>query len=166
MKKTHSKPLGFTIFELIIVLAVGSLIIVMVLLAVSAANRSSRDTKRKADALSFSSALEQWAQNHSGNLPTVASGAIVLNSLGALTNAGTFCSENYLPNSCADFKDPTTAPYAFVGQSFVIGGTPTLTCGNGSGGTNGPGVFAITYSSTRDYKIQMCLESGMSTINP
>ena len=167
MKKLQKKSLGFTILEVMIVLAIASLIVVMVLLAVSAANRSSRDTKRRADALQLSQALEEWAQNNSGALPTQTADIAINPLVGTLDPAKPFCDQNFLPNHCNEFKDPSGYPHAFIQHSFEINPSPmpTITCSGA--GASAPGIMLVTYTSARDYKIQMCTESGgVYTLTP
>jgi len=65
---------GFTLIELVIVLAIAALILVGVLLAVQGAQRSRRDTQRKNDAGTIGTYLEQAASNHNGAYPNVAGG--------------------------------------------------------------------------------------------
>lgn len=154
---------GFTIIEVTIVLAVAALIIAMVFLAVQNAQRSSRDTKRKADALALSQAVEQWAQNHSGKLPdnSTISG-------GHLDPGSEFCTANYLPNHCGDFKDPLNqVNYNFHIDSFKEAPLSLSCTGGGtvpSGNT--PATIQVAYNNNRDFTIKMCLESGEYTLNP
>ncbi|MBI2798148.1 type II secretion system protein [Candidatus Saccharibacteria bacterium] len=61
---------GFTLIEIVIVLAIAALILVIVFLAVAGANRAQRDNQRKADAGRVLAAAQQYAGNNSGNNPT------------------------------------------------------------------------------------------------
>lgn len=65
---------GFTIIEVMIVLAIAALILVIVFLAVPALQRSSRNTQRKTDASNELAALSDYVSNNNGQLPTPASG--------------------------------------------------------------------------------------------
>jgi type II secretory pathway pseudopilin PulG len=70
MTKTQNhKTSGFTVVETIIVLAVGSLILLIVLFAIPALQRSSRNNQRRQDAQSILAAVSHWELNHSGNIP-------------------------------------------------------------------------------------------------
>lgn len=91
MKKIRQ---GFTLIELIIVLAIAGLIISLVFIAASAAQRNGRDTTRRADAQKLATAIEQYAANKNGQLPQTEA------ELNTLTSAG------YL--NAAKFKDPST----------------------------------------------------------
>lgn len=64
---------GFTIIEVLIVLAIAATIILIALQAVPALNRNSRNTKRKTDIANLVSAINEYAGNNSGTLPTAAS---------------------------------------------------------------------------------------------
>ncbi|HVS58318.1 MAG TPA: type II secretion system protein [Candidatus Saccharimonadales bacterium] len=66
------KDEGFTIIEVMIVLAIAGLIMLIVFLAVPALQRSSRNTQRKTDANNALSALSDYISNNGGALPTAA----------------------------------------------------------------------------------------------
>lgn len=63
---------GFTIIEVLIVLAIAGLIMLIVFLAVPALQRNSRNTQRKADVSSLIGAIQEWENNNSGAVPTSA----------------------------------------------------------------------------------------------
>lgn len=63
---------GFTLIELIIVLAIGALIIAGVLLAVGGAQRSQRDQARKDTASRVGTAIQSFASNNNGTMPAAA----------------------------------------------------------------------------------------------
>ena len=60
---------GFTIIEVMIVLAIAGLIMLIVFLAVPALQRSARNTSRKEDAGRLASAVSTFVSNANGNLP-------------------------------------------------------------------------------------------------
>jgi prepilin-type N-terminal cleavage/methylation domain-containing protein len=70
MKKTNNK--GFTIIEVMIVLAIAGLILLIVFLAVPALQRNARNTTRKNDIASLGSAITEYVNNQNGTLPTTA----------------------------------------------------------------------------------------------
>ncbi len=74
MLKPLNSVRGFTLIEVVIVLAIAALIIVVVLNAVASAQKSQRDTTRKTEAARISALMEQYAGNNSGNYPAVAVG--------------------------------------------------------------------------------------------
>lgn len=70
MPKTDIKAKkGFTIIEVILVLAIGSLIILMALVALPSLQASQRDTQRKNDYAMLETAITNYASNNRGKLP-------------------------------------------------------------------------------------------------
>ena len=61
---------GFTIIEVLIVLAIAGLIMLIVFLAVPALQRNARNTTRKSDTSSLASAVSEYVNNNDGQLPT------------------------------------------------------------------------------------------------
>lgn len=70
MKNNINK--GFTIVETMIVLAIAGLILLIVLLAVPALQRSSTNTNMKTDASAISAAISDFESNNGGMIPTTA----------------------------------------------------------------------------------------------
>lgn len=68
LKKTKSE--GFTIIEVMIVLAIAGLIILIVLLAVPALQRNGRNTAIKNDASAMAAGVSEFASNNNGATPT------------------------------------------------------------------------------------------------
>lgn len=85
---------GFTIIEVVLVLAVAGLIFLAVFVALPTLQRGQRDEQRRSDAARFVSQLTSYATNNNGSLP-------------ADSNVGTFLS-NYMTSSTEGFKDPQT----------------------------------------------------------
>jgi prepilin-type N-terminal cleavage/methylation domain-containing protein len=69
MKKSPAKKSGFTLIEIVIVLAIAALIIVIVFVAVQGAQRSRRDTASRNVASQVLAALVSCASNNSGQVP-------------------------------------------------------------------------------------------------
>lgn len=65
------KSSGFTIIEVMIVLAIAGLILAIVFLAVPALQRTSRNTQRKNDVSSLLSAVSNYEDNNAGAFPLV-----------------------------------------------------------------------------------------------
>jgi prepilin-type N-terminal cleavage/methylation domain-containing protein len=61
---------GFTIIEVLIVLAIAGLILLIVFLAVPALQRNSRNTQRKSDVSALLGATNEYIANHQGQIPT------------------------------------------------------------------------------------------------
>lgn len=60
---------GFTIIEVVLVLAIAGLIFLMVFVALPALQRSQRDTQRRQDYADLASAISSYMTNNNGNLP-------------------------------------------------------------------------------------------------
>lgn len=89
---------GFTIIEVVLVLAIAGLIFLMVFLALPALQRSQRDTQRKNDASRLRAAITDYTSNNRGALPWTDAGAIA--------NDSAFLTNYVLKGS--SFNDPST----------------------------------------------------------
>lgn len=69
INQTKGQQKGFTIIEVVLVLAIAALIFLMVFIALPALQRGQRDTARKQDANTVITALNTWKGNHRGSLP-------------------------------------------------------------------------------------------------
>lgn len=140
MSNLLKKEKGFTLIEIVLVLAIAGLLLVIVFLAVSGAQKSRRDSQRKNDLSRLSSQIESYASNTNGTYPTT------------LQIAG---FQTYIPTN---FKDPSTgANYTLTGL-----GTPggvLYTIGNGTG------CDGATALSLRKYKVEMTLEQGKACVD-
>ena len=87
---------GFTIIEVVLVLAIAGLIFLMVFLALPALQRSQRDTQRKNDASRLRAAITDYTSNNRGSLP--------FDDQGLKSNFIT----NYVLKGGSTFNDPTT----------------------------------------------------------
>lgn len=103
MKKTRSKE-GFTIIEVVLVLAIAGLIMLMVFVALPALQRSQRDTQRREDMSRLVTAMNNYSSLHAGVAPTIAP-----------SNAdapGDFIT-GYLTANNDTFNDPSGTSYFF-----------------------------------------------------
>ena len=66
---TQTKTKGFTIIEVVLVLAIAALIFLMIFIALPALQKGQRDTGRKQDANAVAAALNSYRSNKSGRLP-------------------------------------------------------------------------------------------------
>ena len=116
-QNTKSKK-GFTIIEVVLVLAIAGLIFLMVFIALPALQRSQRDTQRRDDMARFISQLSQYQANNGGNVPTSKSAftQFIYNYLQVRTTSGTASTAQ------DSFKDPSGANYQ-IGEYY--------TCKNG-----------------------------------
>ncbi len=70
MSKQELKQKGFTIIEVVLVLAIAALIFLMVFIALPALQRNQRDTARKQELQKVVGAITTWEGNHRGANPT------------------------------------------------------------------------------------------------
>ena len=116
MLKNNKK--GFTIIEVVLVLAIAGLIFLMVFIALPALQRGQRNTQRRQDMSRFVSAVTEYAANNGGTLPFTG-------SLGMMGNPSTFDDEStdwvkkyIIAGNDEDFQDPDGLYYAFIKSSF------------------------------------------------
>lgn len=95
---------GFTIIEVVLVLAIAGLIFLLVFLAVPALQRSQRDTQRRSDMGRVVSQLQSSQSNNKGKVP--------INQ----AELNTFKS-GYLTVAGDTFADPTYGDYALTYQA-------------------------------------------------
>jgi prepilin-type N-terminal cleavage/methylation domain-containing protein len=117
LKKSNVK--GFTIIEVMIVLAIAGLILLIVFLAVPALQRSSRNNSRKSSAARIAAAVSDFVSNNNGRPPTTTTDlSTILSSAGTLggeytgfgTNAGAMTSGKIsVQNNVAIAAPPTIA---------------------------------------------------------
>ena len=103
------KEKGFTIIEVVLVLAIAGLIFSMVFIALPALQRSQRDSQRKTDMSRLEVAVVSYTSNNRGALPT---DQISWNSF----------KESYLTTSGDSFIDPSGANTAsdVSADSYVL----------------------------------------------
>lgn len=63
---SNKRSAGFTIIEIVLVLAIASIIFLIIFLVVPAAQRAARDQQRKSDLGQLVAAIEEWRLNHPG----------------------------------------------------------------------------------------------------
>jgi prepilin-type N-terminal cleavage/methylation domain-containing protein len=91
MKKSYKqkRDQGFTIIEVLIVLAIAALILLIVFLAVPALQRNSRNTSRRADVSNMLASINEFVSNNNGAQPTTATWAAPAMVWGAGTTSET-----------------------------------------------------------------------------
>lgn len=153
MKKLNRKSQsGFTIIEVMIVLAIAGLIMLIVFLAVPALQRSSRNNQRRSDASHLMGLINEYASNHNGQPPTCITGATT-NTTGNGSCSGvtttldisseTFSVMKVTSGPIGSYSAISTATASNLDIAYPSNNT---TCGNN---TPGPGggtrSVAITY---------------------
>jgi len=98
MNAQQQKQKGFTIIEVVLVLAIAALIFLMVFIALPALQRSQRDTQRKQDLSRAITAVTNYQSNNRGSLPT--------DWVGFATS--------YLRSNGDSFTDPAGTDYIFT----------------------------------------------------
>lgn len=134
--KTQQK--GFTIIEVVLVLAIAGLIFLMVFIALPALQRSQRDTQRRDDVSRFISQMNSYATNNNGKIPTTAA---------ELTTFKTSYLKWDADANISEFNDPKSGePYTIAvqnnGSRTIADGTidylPGFKC-SGETATSGAG---------------------------
>lgn len=87
MSKQELKQKGFTIIEVVLVLAIAALIFLMVFIALPALQRNQRDTARKQELGKVVSAVTTWQSNHKGASPAANQAADFAKYLDATADA-------------------------------------------------------------------------------
>lgn len=145
---------GFTIIEVILVLAIAALIFLMVFIALPALQKGQRDTQRRQDLAKVLTAVQNFQANSQGTVPS------------ATANNGadlTTLLNNYLKSGNATFKDPNGTDYTLVkgpestdanaqAGNGKIYYTNNAICGNGGSVTQG--------QPNNKVAVQMPLEAG------
>jgi prepilin-type N-terminal cleavage/methylation domain-containing protein len=88
MNAQQTKQKGFTIIEVVLVLAIAGLIFLMVFIALPALQRNQRDTARKNDVSTIASAVTSYSSNNRGAFPTASQLDSYLNDLSDNTDKG------------------------------------------------------------------------------
>lgn len=101
----QNRKSGFTIIEVVLVLAIAGLIFLIVFLAVPALQRSQRDTQRRNDFSRFMAQLQQFQANNNGKVPTQAQVAD--------GSANGFVAK-YLQTGGDQWGDPLNNTYSYV----------------------------------------------------
>jgi prepilin-type N-terminal cleavage/methylation domain-containing protein len=147
---------GFTIIEVLIVLAIAGLIMVVVFLAVPALQRSGRNNGLNTSANNVLSAVGNYASNNGGTLPATA--AIAAVSGGSLTVGSSGNTETVKVDAGVSNYGVNGTPItssAAIGTIQVITGT-TAVCNASNTGLSGTG-------SARSYVVLYTLEGGGGT---
>lgn len=139
------KQRGFTIIEVVLVLAIAGLIFLMVFIALPTLQANQRDGQRRDDLARFKAQITQFSTNNKGSVPAT----------GCTTGASPVQVIDFVTNYMKTFNDPTsgnaygcatTTPA--VGQYYYVVGQKC----NGEAMTSNPG--------SRNYAVQMKLEGS------
>lgn len=131
------KSEGFTIIEVMIVLAIAALILLIVLLAVPALQRNSRNTTLKNDAATVAGGISTYESDNNGTLPTYINGTGTV-SVG--TSATDTNMEKISVNGSTQVSTVGTAP------TSVPAGTIQVMTGVDCNGNSSTRAVAMYYS--------------------
>ena len=99
---------GFTIIEVVLVLAIAGLIFLMVFIALPTLQRNQRDTQRKNDMARLKTAIDSYKSNNRGRMPTTG-------QLSGYSYAASF-AKSYLKTDTEAFNDPSGGAYYLWGE--------------------------------------------------
>ena len=154
------KQQGFTIIEVVLVLAIAGLIFLMVFIALPTLQRNQRDTQRRDDLSRFKAQINQYQANYKGEVPT--SFTVAACPAAATGNPGNVT--DFVARYMQNWNDPTNGnPYACVGTlaAFNSATTPGTWYYQRNGKCSGESIVAA--SGNREYAVIMKLEgSGVS----
>jgi prepilin-type N-terminal cleavage/methylation domain-containing protein len=107
LQQLRKKSQGFTIIEVLIVLAIAGLILLIVFLAVPALQRNSRNNSRKNDVQNVLGGISEHVNNNNGQLP--ATGAPGVTLILANVKVGTYADTDII------YVSNNTTPQAAIG---------------------------------------------------
>lgn len=147
-KSSGESQKGFTIIEVMIVLAIAGLILLIVFLAVPALQRNSRNTQRKNDVQAMLGGISTYFSNNNGAAPT------------SLANVQSEVKTSYYQTADIDFVQGTvTVANAAIGtpdasKMYVRIGAKCNAAGDNVGGTG---------ATTRSVAVVYAIETGSAT---
>lgn len=136
MKKSHLISKGFTLIELMVVVAIIGILMAAGILAFSNAQQNARDARRRADMDAISKAMEQYYQNNSSAYPATAS------SLNTYFPSGAIPAD---PQGSAYNFTATTTQYCSCATLEKTGRGNATALGSGGACTYGSGASANYY---------------------
>ena len=141
MNSTHKdNKKGFTIIEVVLVLAIAGLIFLMVFIALPALQRNQRDTSRKNDVTSVAAAVTSYTGNNRGGFPDTG-------SLG-----------DYVEETSENTTSVIVGP---KGDDSISSADGVITVTQGTEcGESTPASQALSSGTTRQFTVVTKLESG------
>ena len=183
---TTKNKKGFTIIEVVLVLAIAGLIFLMVFIALPALQRSQRNTQREDDLARVLTAVNQYQANNNGKVPFGRGGAEIQNFIVRYIDSqcknGTWNPQNFTftgDSACSnEFKDPQGNVYFMRDLGKVGTGQGAVTAGDISSSIEKEqGFYGVANASCgdegkvvqgtgdRDVAVYMKLEGGAIACN-
>lgn len=119
LQKLKKRNQGFTIIEVLIVLAIAGLILLIVFLAVPALQRNSRNTQIKNAAASILGAVSEFEDNNQGAAPTgvdVSGGTVTLTGASGTSSSSAKIQSGYTVDMGSSMPSDTGALVINVGH--------------------------------------------------
>jgi prepilin-type N-terminal cleavage/methylation domain-containing protein len=187
MYKQIKKEQGFTIIEVLIVLAIAGLILLIVFLAVPALQRNARNQQRKTDAAAILAAVSEFQDNNNGQQPTavnaagtagVDTGNIQLTCAACSPTAGpteakvgiynsttTGTGDGQVQGTIANGSSSAVTDTFGANSDYIqiVTGASCTGTGAGAGGTTKAPTYTTAPGSTRQFVVLYGLETGATT---
>ncbi len=163
-KKLNKK--GFTIIEVVLVLAIAGLIFLMVFVALPNLQRSQRDTQRRDDYAALASNITAYISNNSGKLPTLpSSGSTQFDASVYINSDGKSADGEYYELTIVSYSQfntlfPASATKTLSGTANTTHNQATIPL---KGQTNDTLTFQSSDKSTRVYVVEKADCSGSFT---
>jgi prepilin-type N-terminal cleavage/methylation domain-containing protein len=163
----QKKEKGFTIIEVVLVLAIAGLIFLMVFIALPALQRNQRDSQRKGDLSRLQTALTSYTSNNRGSLPTSWT-SFVDTYLTLKSSTNTSGTDSFVdPSGPSTTQGSNTTTYELTPSSADLSSTSFSTAQNiiyyAIGAVCDPntgGAVTTTGAGARKVAFRMVLEGG------
>jgi len=150
MTKNNKK--GFTIIEVVLVLAIAGLIFLMVFIALPALQRSQRNTQREDDLARVITSVNNYQTNNSGKVPFGRDGGQIVNLV-----------TRYMDDGCAGTASGNLATFTGCGNEFTDPQGAIYWMRDGGDGAptvSGEGANQTSTSKTPDFETNVPTEHG------
>ncbi|MFZ2125927.1 MAG: type II secretion system protein [Candidatus Microsaccharimonas sp.] len=162
----QQKTKGFTIIEVVLVLAIAGLIFLMVFIALPALQRSQRDSARKSEVGTVVSAIQSYMSNNRNTIPTEAQ---ITQYVTGSTSATTLESGTTITRRSTAYTanvDPLTADLlgnATTGNNTLYQDQIKVWFGYKCGTSSSTGLPILVKGTTKQASVVVALESGPSS---
>jgi prepilin-type N-terminal cleavage/methylation domain-containing protein len=138
---------GFTLIEIVVVIAIAALILVAILIFVPQAQRSQRDGDRRSAAGKAVSKLNECASNHAGAVCNSA-------QFGGATGTGDLYTAGIAAPGGANYKFTFGASWGASGASCPAADLPSVS----------PPIMNVVSNGNGGQFAQVCIEAGGNTV--